>query len=313
VYQSAVADRLAGGVGGVAGPERVHRLAGLRGDPVDGRLSDVPPETSQVEYWNGPAADRWIAARERLDRSMASLPEAALAQAAPRPGERVLDVGCGCGTTSLLLAERVAPDGAVLGVDLSGPMLAEARRRAPALTFLEADAGRQRFDSRFDLAFSRFGVMFFADPTAAFGNLRAALAPGGRMTFVCWRAFRDNPWAFMPLMVSRDLLPAMEPFDPDAPGPFALADRDRVQHILSGAGFADIAIDSHDDHMRTGDTADEAADYALLVGPLSRALADLSDDVRALARTRVAEAVTEFVTPRGVEIPAATWLVSARA
>lgn len=271
-----------------------------------------PLPASQVEYWNGPAAERWIKGRERMDRSMASLTEAALAVAAPRAGERVLDVGCGCGTTTMMLAERVSPGGSVLGVDISGPMVAEARRRAPAITFVEGDAGSHRFETAFDLLFSRFGVMFFPDPVAAFRNLRAELAPGGRMLFACWQQFRDNPWAFMPLMVARDLLPAMEPFDPDAPGPFALADRDRVERILRGAGFADVSIAAHDDRMWTGSDADDGADFALLVGPLSRAAAGLPDDVRAVIRQRVREALAEFVTPRGVEIPAAVWLVSAR-
>jgi len=241
---------------------------------------------------------------------MASITEALLARAAPRPGERVLDVGCGCGTTSMMLAERVG--GSVVGVDISAPMLAEARRRAPALTFLEADAATHRFDTSFDLLFSRFGVMFFDDPPAAFGNLRAAIAPGGRMVFVCWRALRDNPWAFMPLVVARDLLPPMEPLDPEAPGPFAFADGDRLERILAAAGLRDVEVAAHDDLMRLGSDAADAADQVLMVGPLARAASSLPEEVRAVIRARISEAAGEFVTPRGVDIPAAVWLVTAR-
>jgi SAM-dependent methyltransferase len=267
-------------------------------------------QLTQSEYWNGLAAERWITGRERLDRSMASIAEAALAVAAPRPGERVLDVGCGCGTTSIMLAERVGDS--VLGVDISGPMLAEARRRAPSLRFLEADAASHRFEAAFDLLFSRFGVMFFADPPAAFRNLRAALAPGGRMVFVCWRAFRDNPWAFTPLTIARDLLPPSEPFDPEAPGPFAFADRDRLERILAAAGFAEITISAHEDVMHIGADPADAADYSVMVGPLARAMTGLPEETRELIRARVTEAFAEYTTPHGVQVPARVWLVVAR-
>ena len=271
-------------------------------------------DSSQLEYWNGPAAQRWIGARERMDRAMASITTAALELAAPRPGERVLDVGCGYGTTSLVIAERVAPGGSVVGVDISAPMIDEARARAGGATvaFVEADAGSHRFDTPFDLVFSRFGVMFFEDPAPAFMNLGAALAPGGRMVFVCWRAFRDNPWASGPLAAARDLLPPMEPVDPEAPGPFAFADRERVRRILTSGGFGEVSITAHADEMYIGASVEEASDYAMNVGPLSRAAAGLAEDVRAAIRLRVVSVVERFVTPRGVAVPAAVWLVTAR-
>ncbi len=274
-------------------------------------------DTSQRAYWNGPAAQRWIGARERMDRGMASITAAALELAAPRPGERVLDVGCGYGTTSLLIAERVAPGGSVVGVDISAPMIDEARGRAPragsaAVSFVVADAGSHRFDTPFDLLFSRFGVMFFEDPAPAFENLAAALAPGGRMAFVCWQGFRDNPWAFAPLAAARDLLPPTQPFDPEAPGPFAFADRDRLRRILAAGGFAEVSITGHADEVYIGASAEEATDYAMNVGPLARMVEGVADDVRAEIRLRVASVVEGFVGPGGVAIPAAVWLVHAR-
>ncbi|TFG97014.1 MAG: class I SAM-dependent methyltransferase, partial [Myxococcales bacterium] len=137
-----------------------------------------------------------------LDAQIAPLGVAAMEQARPAPGESVLDIGCGCGQTSVQLKERVGPKGSVLGVDISTPMLERARARAaglPNLRFTNADAQTHSFDERFDLAFSRFGVMFFADPVAAFANVHRALRPGGRVAVVCWQGIDRNPWLLVPL------------------------------------------------------------------------------------------------------------------
>ena len=274
----------------------------------------APDQPTQEEYWNGVAAERWISGRERMDRSLESISTAAIGRAAPGAGERVLDVGCGCGTTSLVIAGLVAPGGSVVGADISAPMVEVARGRAGGapVEFLVADAATHRFGSSFDLLFSRFGVMFFAEPVAAFINLRAQLAPGGRMVFVCWRALRDNPWAFEPLAAARDLLPPTEPPDPHAPGPFAFADSDRLRRILTEAGLRDIAIDAHDDRMYTGASVEEATDHAMMIGPLSRLIAGVPDDLRAAIRPRVSAAVAPYATADGVAAPANVWLVTAR-
>jgi SAM-dependent methyltransferase len=194
-------------------------------------------------------------------------------------------------------------------------MIEVARSRAGGapVEFLVADAGAARFSAPFDLVFSRFGVMFFADPVAAFSNLRAALAPPGRMTFLCWRALRENPWAAAPMMAARDFLPPMEPSDPHAPGPFAFADGERLRGILAAAGFQSIDVAPHDDHMYTGASVDEATDHAMMIGPLARAIAALPDQTRAALRPRIAEVVAQYAGPHGVTPPAAVWLVSARA
>ena len=162
------------------------------------------PNAEQVRYWNEVAGPRWVRFQEGLDRQLAALAEAALGRAAPAPGEAVLDVGCGCGATTLELGRRVGGSGRALGVDISRPMLERARARAQAA----GGAGRLRRGRRadgefeagaFDLLFSRFGVMFFTDPAAAFANLRRALRPGGRVAFLCWQRFADNPWMLVPL------------------------------------------------------------------------------------------------------------------
>src|SRR5215468_9991025 len=174
----------------------------------------------EVEYWNGAAGARWAETREQIDANLAAITDLAFSFAAPAAGERVLDLGCGCGTTTFALRERVGATGAACGLDVSAPMLDVARQRALGtdITFIEADAETYRFTYTFDLVFSRFGIMFFADPVAAFANIRTAIAPGGRLAFVCWRAFGDNPWAIVPLAAAGDLVPVEQPPAPGTAG-----------------------------------------------------------------------------------------------
>ena len=208
---------------------------------------------AQIEYWNAGAGETWAAMQRVLDDELGPLGEAGIALLAPKAGERVIDIGCGCGATSLDLAQAVGPGGAVLGVDISAPMLTVARTRAadaglPQAKFIEGDAQVHGFDAgAFDSVFSRFGVMFFADPPAAFANIRRALKPGGRLTFVCWRAVMENPWMTLPAMAALQHLPPLtEAVDADGPGPFAFADPAKVRGILAAAGFADIDLKPHD-------------------------------------------------------------------
>ena len=183
----------------------------------------------------------WAEVREPLELQLAPLGRHALAALAPQPGESVLDIGCGGGETALALARAVAPDGTVVGVDLSAAVLAFAERAAEGcarVRFVQADAQLFPFEpASFDAAFSRFGVMFFADPTAAFINIRRSLRPNGRLAFVCWRALEENPLDILPLSAASAHLPPQPAHDPDAPGPFAFANPDRVRGILESAGF----------------------------------------------------------------------------
>ena len=195
-----------------------------------------------IEYWNGPVGERWASRPADFDRNMMHVTAALMAFAAPRPGERALDVGCGAGTTSLALWRAVRPNGTVTGIDISAPMLATARRRAEEdeapIEFIHADAATHPFAPRYDLMLSRFGVMFFDDPPAGFANVRGALKPGGRLAFVCWRAFAENVWAFAPYQAALSLLPPQEPSDPHAPGPFALCRRGTHQGHSQPRGFS---------------------------------------------------------------------------
>jgi len=201
-----------------------------------------PPALTQDEV----RVAAWAEVREPLELQLAPLGWRALAALAPRPGECVLDIGCGGGETALDLARAVAPDGTVVGVDLSAAVLAFAQRTAKGcerVRFVQADAQVFPFEpASFDAAFSRFGVMFFADPTAAFINIRRSLRPNGRLAFVCWRALEENQLDVLPLRAGSAHLPPQPAHDPDAPGPFAFANSDRVRGILERAGFGEIGL-----------------------------------------------------------------------
>lgn len=278
---------------------------------------DSGANADQIAYWNNSAGATWAALQDRLDRQIEPLGQKAMDAGAPKAGERVLDIGCGCGQTSLELAQRVGPTGQVLGVDISEPMLEVARRRGGEagmanVSFLAADAQTHAFPAGgFDLAFSRFGVMFFDDPTAAFSNVAAALRPDGRLAFVCWRPLAENPWMGAPMQAALALLPPMPPpADPTAPGPFAFADPERLRGILAAAGLVDIDIAPHD-QMIGGNDLDETVAMSLRVGPLGAVLREnpeLKDGVVGAIR----EALAQYVTPQGVMMASATWIVTAR-
>ena len=276
----------------------------------------------QVTDWNGQSGERWVAYQARLDAMVAVFGQAAIEAAAPATGERVLDIGCGAGASTLALAARVGAGGQVLGVDISEPLIdrarALARHHTPAL-FQVADASSAELpEGAFDILFSRFGVMFFDDPTAAFAHMRRALRPGGRVAFVCWRGAAENDWMRVPVGALKGILPPSALPDPEAPGPFSFGDRERVARILTTAGFTDIAISPFDAAVRfgEGETRDAAIDDAvkmtLEVGPLSRALADQPDGIRVRASTAVRAIFADLPGERSVMIDGAAWIVMAR-
>ncbi len=277
-------------------------------------MSDAAANTDQIAYWNDAAGKTWAEFRDALDRQVGPLGARVIEVLAPAAGERVLDIGCGCGQTTLELAKRVGPSGAVLGVDISQPMLAVARARAAGVaqaSFLEADAQTHPFEAgAYDAIHSRFGVMFFQDPVAAFANLRRALKPGGRLGFLCWRAPAENPIMVLPMLAAAPHLPPPVPPIPGAPGPFAFADADRVRGILAGAGFQDISLEPQD--MAAGGNSLEAAlDLALRVGPLGAQLRE-RPEARAAVIADVRAALASHLEDGRVFLPSATWIVSAR-
>jgi len=276
------------------------------------------PNADQIRYWNETAPPKWIGLQRLLDDQLRALGELTMERAAIAACERVIDVGCGCGATSAELARRVGPRGKVLGIDISTPMLACAAELASSLPnarFENADAQTHRFASdAYDLVFSRFGVMFFVDPAAAFANLRSALRPGGRLAFVCWQALSDNPWMLVPLAAAAQHVTLPPPPAPGAPGPFSFADAVRVRGILDDAGFRDVALEDHRQTLAVGGTVDleEAVGFLLQMGPTGVLLRDVDADVRARVGGAVRQAIEPFLTSGGVRMPSAAWIVTAR-
>jgi len=276
----------------------------------------------QVADWKGQSGERWVAHQARLDAMLAVFGQAAIEAAAPATGERVLDVGCGAGESSLALATLIGRQGQVVGVDISEPMIGRARALAPqdmSVVFRVADASRAELpEGAFDILFSRFGVMFFDDPTGAFAHMRRALRPGGRVAFVCWRGVAENDWMRLPMSAIKGILPPTAPPGSEAPGTFSFGDPERVARILTAAGFTDTAIAPFDASVLFGkgptrDAAiDDAVEMTLEVGPLSRVLADQPDDIRDRASVAVRAAFAGCPGERSVMINGATWIVTAR-
>ena len=272
---------------------------------------------AQRERWNGIDGEFWVRQQDRLDRTLAPVTGPLLAFAAPRSGSTVIDVGCGCGATTIELARTVGASGRVIGLDISEPMLSLATTRLrefPNTTTMLGDAADLPLsDLNAELIVSRFGVMFFGDPVAAFANLRTGLAPGGRVRFACWRPISENPWLQIPLHAVYEHAPRLPKPEPEEPGPFAFADTDRVTRILTSAGFTapsftplDIQLD-----IAAGGTLDDAVMQSSEMGPAKRALADQPDDIRVAALDSVRRALAPYASPSGVTLPAAIWLVAA--
>jgi SAM-dependent methyltransferase len=287
-------------------------------------MSGPDPNVCAGSSWQDRTGEIWAEMSDATDRQLDPLGHMAIACLAAKAGERILDVGCGCGQTSLELAATVGPSGQVLGVDIAGAMVARAQERAAAagasnVTFLRADAATHSFEPPpFDGLFSRFGVMFFDDPRAAFENLRKSLAQkSGRLSFVCWQAMERNPWALLPLRAAERALPHLPPAPPpgDAPGGFAFANRDRVSALLTSAGFRAVDIESRTVATNVGGarTLDEATDYLMRIGPASRFIGDADKALRPKARAAIAQAMAAFTGENGVWCDAAIHLVTAHA
>ena len=272
---------------------------------------------AQVEYWNASAGQKWTDHQEHQDQVLRPVSDRLIAVAKPQRGDHVIDVGCGCGATTIEFAERVGPAGAVLGLDVSAPMLARARERAPQdlpVRFERADATVYDFEPNgADLMTSRFGVMFFADPAKSFANLRKALKPGGRLVFACWREPKQNPWLILPLREAGKHAPPLPETNPEDPGPFAFASEARVRRILSEAGFADIDLEPQDLELdiAIGRGLETAVKAAMTIGPTSRILDGQSEAVRAAATSDIRRALAAQARGESVPLGAAIWIVTA--
>lgn len=267
----------------------------------------------QIEYWNDDAGTQWAAHQTALDAMLAPATAALMEAAAVQSGERVLDIGCGTGQTSLLAHEQGAN---VTGVDVSRPMLDLARSRAGAgVQFLLEDAAEHQASEKYDLVMSRFGVMFFEDPLAAFKNIRANLRPGGRMAFVCWQAPRVNLWVMVPMGALKPLLPEAPAPDPHDPGPFAFADPERLEGILRDAGFSEIAISPQALEVCLSQSGgiDDAVRFSSRIGPASRALKEADEALHPKLLAALKQALEPHDKDGRVALPGGIWVVTAKA
>jgi SAM-dependent methyltransferase len=275
--------------------------------------------SDQVAYWNGLSGERWVHEQTVRDAMLRPFGDAALHAAAIAPSERVLDVGCGCGDTTVTLAGQVGPSGRVLGLDVSAPMLTRAHERCAGfanITLAEGDAARAPLPHQaFDLLYSRFGVMFFAEPATAFAHMRAALKPGARAAFVCWRSASENPWAAVPVRAAAQVLGPAEPEPPEAPGPFAFGDAERVHMVLGSAGFREVKVNSFEGTMGFGvsNSLDEIARAIVRLGPVSRLLADRDEATVERVIAAIKAILPPYVRPDGgAHFAAAAWIVTAK-
>lgn len=276
-----------------------------------------PPQTTMTAaFWNAEGGEVWVRQQDLLDRLNGPIGEAVIARADPGAGKRALDVGCGAGATTLDMARRLGPGGGCVGVDVSGPLLDLARERALAepsvdARFVQADAQVHAFEAEaFDVILSRFGVMFFPDPDAAFANLRRALRPGGELVFACWRSPAENPLSQLPLEAAAPLLSEPLPPPREGPGRFAFADPERVRGVLARSGWRDIEIAPLDAPMPA--TLDEMMILSLELGPLGMLLRQEDEATRAKVTEAVAARLREEARDGVVPLKAACWLVTAK-
>ncbi|MEM7141554.1 MAG: methyltransferase domain-containing protein [Actinomycetota bacterium] len=271
---------------------------------------------AQAEFW-AQAGEMWTKLREQFDAQAGDHGTAAIDALAPQPGESIIDIGCGAGSSTIDIAGRVAPGGGVLGFDISPTMIEGARALAEAsgasnARFAVGDAMVEPFEPSFDGAYSRFGVMFFSDAVRGFGNIRTALKPGGRLAFVCWQSPMVNEWVSVPLSVMGQHVDLPFGADPTAPGPFSLSDPDRLASVVGDAGFEDVTIEGVELGAFLGETTDEAIDFLFGLMPVAAALRADDPATADVVAAELAERFEPWKTDAGIEAPSATGIVTAR-
>ena len=266
----------------------------------------------QAELWNGRLGKAWVNVEDYIDGMMAPLSTVALEAVNAKPSDRIIDIGCGCGTTSFSLG---ATGAAVWGVDISTAMIDRANEKDNAagnVAFSVGDAASQQYTADHTVVFSRFGVMFFADSVKAFANIRSALVPGGRLVFLCWQPPAANPWLSIAGAALQPFQPAdAPPPDPEAPGPFRFGVPEYTQEVLGSAGFTNIKLQAVVKDLHLGDTIDEVMRFQSNVGPLSGLLETLDESRHAQATAAVRDAFAAKADSKGINLEAATWLVTA--
>jgi SAM-dependent methyltransferase len=277
------------------------------------------PNAGMAEFWNGNGGKNWVSRETRLESSLKIFGQQAIDAGNISPGQRILDIGFGCGDTTIELAQKVGPKGQVHGVDISVAMVETAEKKASEkgvanVSFECADAQIETFPvDNYDLVFSRFGVMFFDDPIGAFKNIYASLKPGGRLAFICWAPRDQNAWVGLPLQVVAKHLSLPSPPAIDEPGPFSLSEEPRVSGILGAAGFADIAVELFQTPFVLGGDVDEALSFLMQLAPSGSAInnAEADEPTRARIALDMAKLLESHESEKGVSMSAAALLVTA--
>ncbi len=266
----------------------------------------------QAEFWNGRMGKAWVNIEDYIDRMMEPLSSVAIEAVNAKASDRIIDIGCGCGTTSFLLGASGAE---VWGVDISTAMIGRAKEKdnsAGNVVFSVSDAASQQYIADHTVVFSRCGVMFFADPVKAFANIRTALVPRGRLVFLCWQPPAVNPWRSIAGAALQPFQPAnAPPPDPEAPGPFRFSVPEYTQEVLGSAGFSNIEIQPVVKDVHMGDTVDELMRYQNNIGPLSGLLETLDESRHEEATKAVRAAYAAKADNNGINLEASTWLVTA--
>ena len=278
------------------------------------------PNFDEIEYWNGPQGQNWVDANRLTDLTYGPFGDAAIDRAELTSGENILDIGCGCGATTLKLAKAVAPGGTITALDVSTLMLAIARDRtksaAVPVKIINADAETcELAPASFDVMFSQFGLMFFANPKTAFTNFHTALKPGGRIAFVCWRDPERNPWLVTPFQAVRHFMPEMDMPNPEAPAsPFSFASREKVETILGDAGFVDVQLESFETTARMGEgSLESCVDYiAAFVGPVAAVMRGAGETNASAVISILRTSLAPYHTGNAIELAASAWIVSAK-
>lgn len=271
----------------------------------------------QEEFWTDAAGPKWVTQQMQMDTLLAPVLDLVLDQATLRPGDRVLDIGCGTGVSVVAAAREVGGQGHVTGLDISETMLALAAARLPDMknaALLKADAQTHRFDTSFDAMISRFGVMFFDDTVAALANLNAALSPGGRMTFAAWGPAPQNPYFMVPAKAAASVLGPMPKTDRTLPGPFAFEDSARILEQMAQAGLSNTDVETVSVDLTSAGDAAETAALMMQIGPAEAAVRHhgASPEATQQVQSAVADAIAQFDTDDGLRIPACIHIYSAR-